>query len=190
MRHPRDEAPDPAEARSRYAELVATYERRSRLVKRFRIAAVRRLELQLGDHVLDLGCGTGASFPYLVSAVGSTGRVTGIDQSDEMAAVARARVTEAGWDNVDIIVSEAVTWSMIRNGPGKRSHARWGPVPLHRPPARTTGLSRPERRARLRSCRVCFPSAGYAVAGVVRRRRRRRAWAAQTNPSVTSGSRS
>jgi demethylmenaquinone methyltransferase/2-methoxy-6-polyprenyl-1,4-benzoquinol methylase len=109
MRHPRDEAPDPAEARRRYAELAATYERRSRLVRRFRIAAVRRLELQLGDHVLDLGCGTGASFPYLVSAVGSTGRVTGVDLSDEMAAVARARVTEAGWDNVDIIVSEAVT---------------------------------------------------------------------------------
>jgi ubiquinone/menaquinone biosynthesis C-methylase UbiE len=102
-----DEAPDPAEARRQYAKLAATYQRRVRLVKRMRIAAVRRLELQPGDHVLDLGCGTGASFPYLVSAVGSTGRVTGVDLSDEMTAVARARVTTAGWDNVDIIVSEA-----------------------------------------------------------------------------------
>jgi ubiquinone/menaquinone biosynthesis C-methylase UbiE len=101
------EGPDPAEARRRYAQLAATYERRSRLVDRMRIAAVRRLELEPGDHVLDIGCGTGASFPYLVGAVGSTGRVTGVDLSEEMTAVARARISEAGWDNVDIIVSEA-----------------------------------------------------------------------------------
>jgi ubiquinone/menaquinone biosynthesis C-methylase UbiE len=104
-----DAAPDPAEAKRRYAELAATYERRSRLVKRMRMAAVRRLQLEPGDHVLDIGCGTGASFPHLVSAVGSTGRVTGVDLSDEMTAVARARVSQAGWDNVDIVVSEAAT---------------------------------------------------------------------------------
>lgn len=101
------EEPDPAEAQRRYAQLAATYERRSRLVKRMRFAAVRRLELEPGDHVLDIGSGTGASFPYLVSAVGSTGRVTGVDLSEEMTVVARARISEAGWENVDIIVSEA-----------------------------------------------------------------------------------
>jgi demethylmenaquinone methyltransferase/2-methoxy-6-polyprenyl-1,4-benzoquinol methylase len=101
------EGPDPAAARRRYAELAATYERRGRLITRMRIAAVRRLELEPGDHVLDIGCGTGASFPYLVSAVGSTGRVTGVDLSEEMTAVARARISEAGWDNVGIVVSEA-----------------------------------------------------------------------------------
>jgi ubiquinone/menaquinone biosynthesis C-methylase UbiE len=106
------EAPDPAEAKRRYAELAATYERRARLVKRMRIAAVRRLELQSGDHALDVGCGTGASFPYLVGAVGSKGRVTGVDLSDEMAAVARARVADSRWDNVDIIVSEVATASL------------------------------------------------------------------------------
>jgi SAM-dependent methyltransferase len=104
-----DEAPDPAEARRRYAKLAATYERRVRLVSRMRIAAVRQLKLEPGDHVLDVGCGTGASFSHLVSGVGPTGRVTGVDLSDEMAAVARDRVAQAGWDNVDIIVSEATT---------------------------------------------------------------------------------
>jgi ubiquinone/menaquinone biosynthesis C-methylase UbiE len=107
MDDPAGAAPDPAEARRRYAELAATYERRSRLVKRMRIAAVRRLQLESGDHVLDIGCGTGASFPYLIDAVGSTGRLTGVDLSEEMTAVARARIDQAGWDNVDVIVSEA-----------------------------------------------------------------------------------
>ncbi|MGH9210532.1 MAG: class I SAM-dependent methyltransferase [Acidimicrobiales bacterium] len=107
MKQPTGAPPDPAEARRRYAELAATYERRSRLVQRMRIAAVRRLELKPGDHVLDIGCGTGASFPHLVNAVGPTGRVTGVDLSEEMTAVARALINQAGWDNVDIIVGEA-----------------------------------------------------------------------------------
>jgi SAM-dependent methyltransferase len=118
MSDPTDAAPDPAEARRRYAELAATYERRSRLVTRMRIAAVRRLQLEPGDHVLDIGCGTGASFPYLVSAVGSAGRVTGVDLSDEMTAVARARVADAGWDNVDIVVSDAATAPLPRDADG------------------------------------------------------------------------
>jgi SAM-dependent methyltransferase len=105
------EAPDTAEARRRYAEIAATYERRidQRFVRRMRSAAVRRLELQPGDHVLDLGCGTGPSLPHLVRAVGSAGQVTGIELTEEMAAVARARVEAAGWDNVEIVVREAAT---------------------------------------------------------------------------------
>jgi SAM-dependent methyltransferase len=103
------DAPDPAEARRRYADLAATYQRRSRLVTRFRLAAVRRLKLEPGDQVLDIGCGTGASLPYLVDAVGSTGHVTGVDLSEEMTAIARARIAEAGWSNVDLILSEAAT---------------------------------------------------------------------------------
>lgn len=106
-----EKAPDPAEARRRYAEIAPTYARRidQRFVKRMRSAAVRHLELRPGDHVLDVGCGTGASFPDLVRAVGPAGRVTGIELTDEMAAIARARVAEAGWDNVEIIVGEAAT---------------------------------------------------------------------------------
>jgi ubiquinone/menaquinone biosynthesis C-methylase UbiE len=106
-----NEGPDPADARRRYAELAATYDRRldQRFVTRMRVAAVRRLKLQPGNRVLDVGCGTGANFPYLARAVGSEGRVTGVELSDEMAAIARARAAEAGWDNVEVIVSEAAT---------------------------------------------------------------------------------
>jgi ubiquinone/menaquinone biosynthesis C-methylase UbiE len=61
------EGPDPAEAKRRYAELAATYDRRldQRFVTRMRIAAVRRLKLHPGDRVLDVGRGTGANLPYL-----------------------------------------------------------------------------------------------------------------------------
>jgi precorrin-6B methylase 2 len=70
---------------------------------------VRRLRLRPGDHVLDVGCGTGANLPHLVAAVGASGHVTGIDLSESMAAHARTRVAENRWDNVDIVASDAAT---------------------------------------------------------------------------------
>jgi SAM-dependent methyltransferase len=101
--------PDPVEASRRYVELAATYERRVRLTNRWRPGVVRRLRLQSGDHVLDIGCGTGANLPHLVAAVGATGHVTGIDLSEAMAAHAQTRVAEHRWDNIDIVVGDAAT---------------------------------------------------------------------------------
>jgi ubiquinone/menaquinone biosynthesis C-methylase UbiE len=103
------EEPDPMEASRRYAELAATYERRVRLTNRWRPGAVRRLRLQPGDSVLDVGCGTGANFPHLVAAVGPSGHVTGMDVSEAMAALARTRAADHGWDNIDVVVGDAAT---------------------------------------------------------------------------------
>jgi len=52
------------------------------------------LDLRAGHHVLDVGCGAGAAFPALCSAVGPTGRVVGIDFSDRMLQRARERIDE------------------------------------------------------------------------------------------------
>ena len=103
------DGPDPVEASRRYADLAATYEQRVRLTNRWRPGAVRRLQLRRGDHVLDVGCGTGASFPHLVAAVGASGHVTGIELSEAMAAHARTRVAENKWNNVDIVLGDAMT---------------------------------------------------------------------------------
>lgn len=104
---PMSDAPDPAEAVRRYAELAPNYDRGLRLVAKKRVTAVGQLDLHAGDHVLDVGCGTGANFPHLVEAVGEQGRVSGIDLSEEMAAVARRRAADAGWSNVEIVVGNA-----------------------------------------------------------------------------------
>lgn len=104
-----DPPPDSDEARRRYRELAAGYDRRLRPLDRLRGRIITRLGLRPGDHVLDMGCGTGASFPALQAAVGDRGRVTGIELTEEMAAVARQRITDAGWDNVSVVVGDATT---------------------------------------------------------------------------------
>lgn len=101
--------PDAEEAARRYAKLAATYDRRVRLVGRLRRAAVHRLQLHPDDHVLDIGCGTGASFARLEDAVGADGRITGIELSDEMAAIARNRATQHGWSNIEVVVGDAAS---------------------------------------------------------------------------------
>ena len=99
--------PDSEEARRRYRQLAGRYDRRLGLLVPLRRRIIAKLGLGPGDHVLDMGCGTGASFPALRAAVGADGRVTGVDLSEEMAAVARQRVADAGWDNVEVLVGDA-----------------------------------------------------------------------------------
>lgn len=101
--------PDTEEARRRYRRLAARYDQRIRFVAPIRRRVVARLRLREGDHALDMGCGTGASLGALRAAVGPTGRVTGVELSEEMAAVARQRIEDNGWDNVEVMVGDATT---------------------------------------------------------------------------------
>ena len=107
-----DQRPDPTEARRRYRELAAGYDRRIALLNRLRRRIISRAAFQPGDHVLDMGCGTGASFHALREAVGRSGRVTGIELTEDMALIARQRIRAAGWDNVEVIVGDATTTAL------------------------------------------------------------------------------
>ena len=51
---------------------------------------------QPGEHVLDVGCGSGTTTMQLARHVGLKGSVTGIDISRPMLAVARHRVKQSG----------------------------------------------------------------------------------------------
>lgn len=69
------------------------------------------LALQPGDVVLDVGCGTGASFEPLLAAVGRHGRVIAFEQSPRctrrpQTAARAARLREAGWQ-VDLQCASA-----------------------------------------------------------------------------------
>lgn len=54
-----------------------------------------------GEHLLDLGSGSGMDVFYGADAVGPTGRVTGVDFTPEQLAKARGLADEHGFDNVE-----------------------------------------------------------------------------------------
>jgi ubiquinone/menaquinone biosynthesis C-methylase UbiE len=60
---------------------------------------IDRLELQPGDNVLDVCCGTGASAIPAAIAVGSTGSVLGVDVSDGLLGLARVKAQDL--DNIE-----------------------------------------------------------------------------------------
>src|SRR5215204_598437 len=60
-------------------------------IKPVRQKAVELLNLKSGDRVLDVGCGSGGSFPFLVRAVSPSGEVIGVEISPESAGSARRR---------------------------------------------------------------------------------------------------
>ncbi len=64
---------------------------------------VAALDLRPGDAVLDVGCGTGLSFPIIEMAIGARGRLTGVELSPDMARLARERVGGNGWGNARIV---------------------------------------------------------------------------------------
>ena len=72
-----------------------------------RVDAIARLRLRPGDRVLDIGCGTGLSFPLVRERIGDSGRLTGLDASPAMLGRAEQRVTTAGWTNVDLVLGDA-----------------------------------------------------------------------------------
>ena len=72
-------------------------------------AAVAAAAPRAGDHVLDIGCGCGATVLALAEGVGSLGRVTGVDISGPMLAVAGRRIAEAGLPQAALLEADAAT---------------------------------------------------------------------------------
>jgi cyclopropane fatty-acyl-phospholipid synthase-like methyltransferase len=76
-------------------------------IKPVRQRAVELLHLKAGHRVLDVGCGSGGSFPYLVHAVGPSGQVVGVEISPEISINAKKRIAKNDWRNVEVIEAAA-----------------------------------------------------------------------------------
>ena len=59
------------------------------------------LALQAGEHVLEVGCGSGVFLPLLAEAVRESGRVVGLDHAPAFVEQARERTHETKWIQVD-----------------------------------------------------------------------------------------
>ncbi|MGE5306165.1 MAG: class I SAM-dependent methyltransferase [Alphaproteobacteria bacterium] len=77
---------------------------------RYRKSAVSALGLKPGDTVVEVGCGTGLNFSYLLQSIGDTGRLIGIDLTDAMLEKAMKRVRRNRWRNVDLVEADAASY--------------------------------------------------------------------------------
>lgn len=82
---------------------LAAYERIARSIREVGEIVLAAARAQPGEHVVDIGCGTGRTTAALASGVGPTGHVLGVDISEPLIAAARAQ----GLDNASFAVGDA-----------------------------------------------------------------------------------
>lgn len=102
---PLSDKPDRALAIDSYRHLAEGYDASCGLIEPIRRSAIERLRLRPGQTVFDIASGTGKSLPALAAAVGPQGQVIAIEQSPEMARIAKARIAERRLLNVNQIVA-------------------------------------------------------------------------------------
>lgn len=78
----------------------------------------KQLHLKPGLTVLDVACGTGENFQYLLGGIGSRGMVIGTDFSKNMLARAKQKIPSNQWGNVHLLQADAQTLSIknIKSG--------------------------------------------------------------------------
>lgn len=92
---------------------------------------LRYLSARPGERILDIGCGAGASTAALSEAVGTDGRVVGVDVSSDLLELARARVGHA--ENVTLIEADAQTADLRPKADAL--YSRFGSMFFDDPPA-------------------------------------------------------
>ena len=88
---------------------VTEQARIDRLMADLTEAALAAAAPKQGERVLDVGCGTGTTVLRLAEAVGPSGRVLGVDISEQQLALARQRVAAAGANQAQLVLDDAAT---------------------------------------------------------------------------------
>ncbi len=72
---------------------------------------IRQLHLEAGQTVLDVACGTGENFRFILEQIGPSGTLIGTDYSEGMLAQAQHKIDKNGWQNVHLLPADARTLS-------------------------------------------------------------------------------
>ena len=82
--------------------------------KKYRDWGLEKLSAQAGEKILEIGFGTGHCLVALAKAVGTSGRVIGLDISDGMLHIARERLQQEGLsDRTDLHLGDAANLDFI-----------------------------------------------------------------------------
>jgi len=98
-----DAAPDRHVALEQYRARAQQYDTELLPFEPLRTEAIERLQLQAGEVVIDVGCGTGLSFAPLLERLGPKGHIVAIEQCPEMMARARERLATLSGQTVTLV---------------------------------------------------------------------------------------
>lgn len=100
---PHTQSPDRRAALACYGMRATVYDSELAPFEPLRHEAIGKLQLQGGETVLDVGCGTGLSFAPLKAALGEAGVIVGIEQCPQMLGKARERIEAMGWSGITLV---------------------------------------------------------------------------------------
>jgi len=83
--------------------------------KTIRSRAVKKIGLKRGDKALEVACGSGRNFPYLVETVGKDGFILGFDYSQEMLDAAKQLSKRNDWSNIKLVQGDAAQLKITEN---------------------------------------------------------------------------
>ena len=73
----------------------------------YRQKLIQSLQLQPGQTVLDIGCGSGLNFELIIDTIGPHGTLIGVDFSAKMLERAQKTIDKNGWKNVFLLKQDA-----------------------------------------------------------------------------------
>lgn len=130
-----------------YDRVVSLYRLIGLRANAYRESAISQLRLKRGSCVVDLGCGTGLSFPGILERIGPEGRLIGVDITPAMLVQARRRVALQGWENVELVHADASTFEFPERAAGVISVGLFGYLSdFHRVIERAAGALSPGGR--------------------------------------------
>lgn len=80
-----------------------------RIYRNQRNELIEKLELQNGNSILLVACGTGIGFQPILKKIGKDGRIVGIDNSSKMLEIAKEKAKKNKWTNIKFINANAET---------------------------------------------------------------------------------
>lgn len=108
---------DPAFVEDLFERMSASYDRVNRLTSfgfstRWRRQCVQALQLQPGMQVVDLMCGMGETWPYVMRKIGRGGRLSAVDFCPAMTRLAARRKLQFSVPDIDLRTENALNSSL------------------------------------------------------------------------------
>ncbi len=93
-----------------YAGQASSYDRFRERLLHGRDELLARLPLAPGASLVELGAGTGRNLEPIAARISSLSKVHLVDLCPSLLAVARQRIAERNWRNVEAVEADATTW--------------------------------------------------------------------------------